>query len=195
MKRISILLALCLMSATFAMEKKTTTENPDTPFAQEGLVETDPADNPAGVLAWSYYDGSRVKAMMFPHFKSIVAENKHVIIKRKFGAEFLEYFKQHENTSYPFTMQPIIRYAHAVCWRLLGDKTVRKPETTDALQRAERQIPLNIYELVYIMKEDNHGTKDATELVKSFKNKSHAEQRKHLNEFLTSMKERTLTQK
>ncbi len=188
MKKLMLITAFCITNIMSAMKQ------PDTPFAQEGLVERDRQDMRANVI-WISYDEYLIQGMLIKPFKEIIEKQQPTIIKRKFGATFLEYFNQHIKTGYPFCMLPIIRYSHAVCWRLLGDSMMGRPETDDNLQRAERQIPLDVAELRFIiLGEDNYATKTSCDLINEFKNKSHADQRKHLNEYLNTMKERTLSQ-
>lgn len=188
MTKLFLISAFCITHSILAMQ------NPDTPFSEEGLVEQDHPDQYA--IMWKGYDDYLLKSkILLQVLEKIIAEQQSMIIKRKFGADFLEYFNKHIKTGYPFCMAPIIRYSHAVCWRFLGDKMIGKPKTNDDLEQAERQIPLDVAEFRFIiLGEDNHFTKASCNLINDFKNKSHAEQRKHLNEFLNNMKERTLSE-
>ncbi len=147
MKKIFLFIALCSMSAATAMDKKETIENPDMPFMQEGFVDPDDAVWIPGKPIWNFYDGGSVKHMLNPNLNALIKKYLVEIISKKCGSSTAAFFQNNPDDARSAIMS---RYSKAVCWQIqkYHNDTTDIPLAT--VEKAERQVPFNLSELIYI---------------------------------------------
>lgn len=171
------------------MEKKEITNIIETPFPEEAFVDPDDAVLVPGKAIWNFYDGSRIKHLFNPNLDLLIKRHLEAIIARKCGSQALSLFKDNPDD---VRSQIMSRYGRAVCWQIQKYHNDTTDIAPDVIIKAERQVPFNLNELIYIEQNiqcyGSYNDPAIKQELKDLENKSRTENRAYLNSLLNTIK-------